>query len=144
MERDADAEDDEDGTGGSGKFSAVPTLGRSLLQATIHEEDDDSEDDEDDPAGHSGGGGGGDGDGRRNNAFGHADNANANDDNDYYEDIEISPEDERAMAAFMAPKDDKERTLADIILEKIKAKEAAAGGGRGLKSSTFQLNLSRF
>ena len=51
---------------------------------------------------------------------------------DDYEDIEISPEDERALAAFMNPVGNtQQRTLADIILEKIKEKERGGGGGGG-------------
>ncbi len=38
------------------------------------------------------------------------------------EEIEVSPEDEAAMAAFMNPLT-KQRTLADIILEKIEEKQ---------------------
>jgi essential nuclear protein 1 len=117
-----------DGSGDAGRGDvpiAMPTLGRALLQATIHEEDDDSEDDEDDPA--RGGGGGG--------VFGTDDVdggvAGGAGKEDYYDDIDISPEDERALAAFMQPKSGKERTLADIILEKIKEKEQGGGGGGG-------------
>ena len=41
------------------------------------------------------------------------------------EEVEISPEDEEAMAAFMQPGfgEPKQRTLADIILDKIKEKQ---------------------
>ena len=128
------------GGGGGDRPTATPTLGRSLLQATIHEEDDDSEDDEDDPSravAHGGRGGGG---GGRGGVFGNDDNddddgagegGGRGEEDEYYEDIEISAEDERALAAFMQPKSTKERTLADIILEKIKEKEAGRGGGGG-------------
>ena len=125
-----EAGSDDDGGGGGGGPVARPTLGRSLIQATIHEDSDEDEDDEDDPmgAGHDGFGvraagafdDDGDGDDDRAGPKGA--------DDDYYEDIEISPEDEKALSAFMAPKASKERTLADIILEKIKEKES---GGRG-------------
>ena len=122
---------EEDGGGGGGsRPTATPTLGRSLLQAAIHEEDSEEEEDEDDPARafESGGGrgdlfGGDDDDGDGNDAAGR--------DGDDYEEVEISPEDERALAAFMQPKASKERTLADIILEKIAEKEAGGGGGGG-------------
>ena len=39
------------------------------------------------------------------------------------EPLEISPGDEAAMAAFLNPAGIRQRTLADIILEKIKEKE---------------------
>ena len=45
-----EAEDEDGGGGGGDRPSATPTLGRSLIQATIHEEDSDDEEDEDDPA----------------------------------------------------------------------------------------------
>lgn len=48
------------------------------------------------------------------------------------EDIEVSPEDEAAVAAFLNPNVGRQRTLADIILEKIREKEsrdARAGEG---------------
>ena len=109
--------------------AATPTLGRSLVTA-IHEEDSDAEDDEDDPVTAA----------RRAGVFGDdaeedfedaaarpADDANG----EYYEDVELSPEDEKALAAFAAPRAGKERTLADIILEKIHAKESGGGGGGG-------------
>ena len=125
-----EAGSDDDGGGGGGGPVARPTLGRSLIQATIHEDSDEDEDDEDDPMGAGRDGFGvraagafdddGDGDDDRAGPKGA--------DDDYYEDIEISPEDEKALSAFMAPKASKERTLADIILEKIKEKES---GGRG-------------
>ena len=48
---------------------------------------------------------------------------------------EVSPEDEAALAAFAAPDQARRqaRSLSDIILEKIRAKEAAqrCGGGAG-------------
>ena len=109
--------------------AATPTLGRSLVTA-IHEEDSDAEDDEDDPVTAA----------RRAGVFGDdaeedfedaaarpADDANG----EYYEDVELSPEDEKALAAFAAPRAGKERTLADIILEKIHAKESGGGDGGG-------------
>ena len=109
--------------------AATPTLGRSLVTA-IHEEDSDAEDDEDDPVAAA----------RRAGVFGDdaeedfedaaarpADDANG----EYYEDVELSPEDEKALAAFAAPRAGKERTLADIILEKIHAKESGGGDGGG-------------
>jgi len=108
--------------------AATPTLGRSLVTA-IHEEDSDvDDDDEDDPVSAA----------RRAGVFGAeefdepfaarpADDAGG----EYYEDVELSPEDEKALAAFAAPKAGKERTLADIILEKIQAKEAGGGGTDG-------------
>ena len=108
--------------------AATPTLGRSLVTA-IHEEDSDvDDDDEDDPVSAA----------RRAGVFGAeefdepfaarpADDAGGA----YYEDVELSPEDEKALAAFAAPKAGKERTLADIILEKIQAKEAGGGGTDG-------------
>ena len=109
--------------------AATPTLGRSLVTA-IHEEDSDAEDDEDDPVTAA----------RRAGVFGDdaeedfedaaarpADDANG----EYYEDVELSPEDEKALAAFAAPRAGKERTLADIILEKIQAKESGGGDGGG-------------
>jgi hypothetical protein len=45
------------------------------------------------------------------------------------EEYEISPEDEAALAAFMAPNaaNYKQRTLADLIMDKIKEKEAQGG-----------------
>ena len=109
--------------------AATPTLGRSLVTA-IHEEDSDAEDfDEDDPVSAA----------RRAGVFGGepeeafdddaaarpADNASG----EYYEDVELSPEDEKALAAFAAPRAGKERVLADIILEKIQAKERGGGVG---------------
>ena len=132
-----EAGSDDDGGGGGGGPVARPTLGRSLIQATIHEDSDEDDDDEDDPMG-----AGRDGQTVRARGAFDDDDATADDDRagpkgaqeDYYEDIEISPEDEKALAAFMAPKASKERTLADIILEKIKEKEAAdrgEGGGGG-------------
>ena len=107
--------------------AATPTLGRSLVTA-IHEEDSDVDDDDDDPVSAA----------RRAGVFGAeefdepfaarpADDAGGA----YYEDVELSPEDEKALAAFAAPKAGKERTLADIILEKIQAKEAGGGGTDG-------------
>ena len=108
--------------------AATPTLGRSLVTA-IHEEDSDvDDDDEDDPVSAA----------RRAGVFGAeefdepfaarpADDAGGA----YYEDVELSPEDEKALAAFAAPKAGKERTLADIILEKIQAKEAGGGTDGG-------------
>ena len=45
-----------------------------------------------------------------------------------YEDVEISPEEAAALEAFMEPKSGKERTLADMIMEKIQEQEQ--GGGR--------------
>ena len=126
-----EAGSDDDGGGGGGGPVARPTLGRSLIQATIHEDSDEDDDDEDDPMG-----AGRDGQTVRARGAFDDDDATADDDRagpkgaqeDYYEDIEISPEDEKALAAFMAPKASKERTLADIILEKIKEKER--GGSR--------------
>ena len=51
------------------------------------------------------------------------------------EEEEVSPEDEAALAAFAAPDEARReaRSLSDIILEKIRAKEAAqrCGGGAG-------------
>ena len=119
-----EAGDDDDGE----RPAATPTLGRSLVTA-IHEEDSDvDDDDEDDPVSAA----------RRAGVFGAeefdepfaarpADDAGG----EYYEDVELSPEDEKALAAFAAPKAGKERTLADIILEKIQAKEAGGGGTDG-------------
>ena len=119
-----EAGDDDDGE----RPAATPTLGRSLVTA-IHEEDSDvDDDDEDDPVDIP----------RRAGVFGAeefdepfaarpADDAGG----EYYEDVELSPEDEKALAAFAAPKAGKERTLADIILEKIQAKEAGGGGTDG-------------
>ena len=132
-----EAGSDDDGGGGGGGPVARPTLGRSLIQATIHEDSDEDDDDEDDPMG-----AGRDGQTVRARGAFDDDDATADDDRagpkgaqeDYYEDIEISPEDEKALSAFMAPKASKERTLADIILEKIKEKERAdrgEGGGGG-------------
>ena len=119
-----EAEDEDGGGGGGDRPSATPTLGRSLIQATIHEEDSDEEEDEDDPAARL------TGDARRRDAFGEEeDDDDAAARGDYYEDIDISPEDEAALSAFMQPKAGKERTLADIILEKIKEKERGGGGG---------------
>ena len=124
--------DDDD----SERPAATPTLGRSLMTA-IHEEDSDAEDDdEDEPVSVA----------RRAGVFGDAPEEAFDDDDaarpaddangEYYEDVELSPEDEKALAAFAAPRAGKERTLADIILEKIQAKEsggaaagAAVGGG---------------
>jgi len=118
--------------------AATPTLGRSLVTA-IHEEDSDAEDDEDDPVSAA----------RRAGVFGDdaeedfedaaarpADDANG----EYYEDVELSPEDEKALAAFAAPRAGKERTLADIILEKIQAKESGRGDGvRGENSDADEM-----
>jgi essential nuclear protein 1 len=111
--------------------AAIPTLGRSLMTA-IHEEDSDAEDeDEDDPISAT----------RRSGVFGDDDATLARPAHDvngeYYEDIEISPEDEKALAAFTAPKNKKERTLADIILEKIALKESGRGG-EGQESAGVQ------
>ena len=46
------------------------------------------------------------------------------------QEVEISPEDEAALAAFMNPTAGvfKQRTLADIILDKIKEKQEAQAG----------------
>ena len=118
--------------------AATPTLGRSLVTA-IHEEDSDAEDDEDDPVSAA----------RRAGVFGDdaeedfedaaarpADDANG----EYYEDVELSPEDEKALAAFAAPRAGKERTLADIILEKIHLKESGRGDGvRGENSDADEM-----
>eukprot|EP00898_Chlorokybus_atmophyticus_P008252 jgi/Chlat1/8428/Chrsp80S07844 len=57
----------------------------------------------------------------------------------YQEDFEVAEEDERALAAFMAPSGP-QRTLADVIMERIKEKsegrtadgDAADGGGAGI------------
>ena len=97
-----EAGSDDDGGGGGGGPVARPTLGRSLIQATIHEDSDEDEDDEDDPMGAGRDGFGvraagafdddGDGDDDRAGPKGA--------DDDYYEDIEISPEDEKALSAF--------------------------------------------
>lgn len=48
---------------------------------------------------------------------------------EYDEEIEVSPEDEAALAAFMAPGADSyhQKTLADMVLEKIRERQAAAG-----------------
>ena len=129
-----EAGSDDDGGGGGGGPVARPTLGRSLIQATIHEDSDEDDDDEDDPMG-----AGRDGQTVRARGAFDDDDATGDDDRagpkgaqeDYYEDIEISPEDEKALSAFMAPKASKERTLADIILEKIKEKERADRGEGG-------------
>jgi essential nuclear protein 1 len=118
--------------------AATPTLGRSLVTA-IHEEDSDAEDDEDDPVSAA----------RRAGVFGDdaeedfedaaarpTDDANG----EYYEDVELSPEDEKALAAFAAPRAGKERTLADIILEKIHLKESGRGDGvRGENSDADEM-----
>lgn len=42
---------------------------------------------------------------------------------------QVSPEDEAALAAFMAPGADSyhQKTLADMVLEKIRERQAAAG-----------------
>lgn len=44
------------------------------------------------------------------------------------EPLEVSPEDEAAMAAFLNPAGIRQKTLADIILEKIKEKEQQQAG----------------
>lgn len=47
-------------------------------------------------------------------------------------DIEVAPEDEAAVAAFLNPGAERQKTLADIILDKIREKEARdARGGAG-------------
>lgn len=48
---------------------------------------------------------------------------------EYDEEIEVSPEDEAALAAFMAPDADsyRQRTLADLVLERIREKQAEQG-----------------
>lgn len=59
-----------------------------------------------------------------------ADGGYASDDAyEYDEEIEVSPEDEAALAAFMAPGADSyhQKTLADMVLEKIRERQAAAG-----------------
>ena len=137
-----EVEDEEAGD----RPAPTPTLGRALMHATIHEEDSDEEDDEDDPMGAAargrragsgrgrdlfGGGGGGDDDDaeKRDDGDDDDDDARGDDAAAYEGDVEVSPEDEAALAAFMAPKSGKERTLADIILDKIKEKERGGGGG---------------
>ena len=51
-----------------------------------------------------------------------------------------SPEDEKALAAFAAPRAGKERVLADIILEKIHLKESGRGDGvRGENSDADEM-----
>lgn len=47
------------------------------------------------------------------------------------EEIEVSPEDEEAMSAFLNPRGVgfKQKTLADIILDKIKEKEERVAAG---------------
>jgi len=128
-----EVEDEEAGD----RPAPTPTLGRALMHATIHEEDSDEEDDEDDPMGAAargrragsgrgrdlfGGGGGGDDDDaeKRDGGDDDDDDARGDDAAAYEGDVEVSPEDEAALAAFMAPKSGKERTLADISLDKIK------------------------
>lgn len=59
-----------------------------------------------------------------------ADGGYASDDAyEFDEEIEVSPEDEAALAAFMAPGADSyhQKTLADMVLEKIRERQAAAG-----------------
>ena len=48
--------------------------------------------------------------------------------------VEVSPEDEAAIAAFLAPgaADHRQRTLADVILDKLKEQEGAGGEGAGV------------
>lgn len=48
---------------------------------------------------------------------------------EYDEEIEVSPEDEAALAAFMAPDADsyQQRTLADLVLERIREKQKEQG-----------------
>jgi len=126
------------GGGGGDRPSATPTLGRALIQAAAND-DSDAEDDDDAME---------DGGGARRAAFGDSDDdadvgedargsrgrgrGRGGDETEEYEEIEISPEDEAALAAFMEPrKAANERTLADMILEKIAAKERGEGGEGG-------------
>jgi hypothetical protein len=48
---------------------------------------------------------------------------------EFDEEIEVSPEDEAALAAFMAPDAGayRQRTLADLVLERIREKQAEQG-----------------
>lgn len=47
------------------------------------------------------------------------------------EEVEVTEEDEKALAAFMRPSSSTQRTLADIIMEKIRAKQEEGGMAEG-------------
>ena len=132
---DVEKGDDE----GSDRPMASPTLGKSLMHAIREEDSDDDEDgDDENPINVA----------RRAGVFGD-EQANDFDDEtarpshdakgEYYEDVELSPEDEAALAAFSTPKNNKERTLADIILEKIAAKES--GGNNNMNGDNDQMPI---
>jgi essential nuclear protein 1 len=126
---DVEAGDDEGVVAGD-RPVAANTLGKSLMHA-IREEDssDDEVDDDVNPIMAA----------RRAGVFGEDtvdfDDETARPSHDasgeYYEDVTLTAEDEAALEAFAAPKSGKERTLADIILEKIAAKESGDTRGGG-------------
>lgn len=46
----------------------------------------------------------------------------------YLEEIELNPEDEKALEMFMKPEDQSRKTLADVIMEKLRAQEGGFAG----------------
>lgn len=48
----------------------------------------------------------------------------------YIGDVELNPDDERAMAMFMTAEDGPKRTLADAVMEKLRAVEGGFTGGK--------------
>ena len=127
-EVEAESSDDDDArrSGKATKSAHRVSLGRTLkgsaktlIDDSYGSDDDVVDDDDDDMAG--------DGGGERGGAF---------DDEEYidekdgqYEEIEISEEEAAALSAFMTPKTGKDRTLADMIMEKISERESGDAGG---------------
>jgi len=123
-EEEEDDEDDERRSKASKSAHRVK-LGRTLDVKSKALADDsygtDDEDEEDEGAEYGGDAGAG--------AF--DDEEYINEEDGQYEEIEISAEEAAALEAFMAPKSGKDKTLADMIMEKIAEKEARGGGGGG-------------
>ena len=122
---DDDEDDDDDGERRSkaSKSTHRVKLGRTLDVKSKALADDsygtDDEDEEDEGMEYGGDAGAG--------AF--DDEEYINEEDGQYEEIEISAEEAAALEAFMAPKSGKDKTLADMIMEKIAEKEARGGGG---------------
>jgi len=118
---DEDEADDARRSGKATKSEHRVSLGRTLKGSakTLIDDSYGSDDDDDMDGGGGGGGGGG--------AF---DNEEYIDEKDgQYEEIEISEAEAAALSAFMTPRTGKDRTLSDMIMEKINERESGHAGG---------------